>query len=420
MKNNDDSKKNHWKKFKQKLVCTLNKNAEGCSLKSTENFEEENCDFNKTKIGKYAFSKTNRHDKNVKKERILLYARRIFFIFISAILFNFGVLAFLQKSDTIPSGISGIPSLIVFLLNRSNPEISKFFALMYLAANIPLFAIFGFKVKRSFVVLSVLFMIFQIAVNAVLTIKEVETWVNHTFSVSPGWEQMISVEVQPNVFQNYENPNTWPIFMNGIIGSALIGISIAIAWKNGGSTGGTDIIAYYFSTKKKKSVSFVLMIVSFLTSAIFLILFSALHPHTASLAVEFTNVNGKISPVYKVTNNHAVFGMREIMTIFYIFIVNFLVSFIYPKYKKVDIEIFTADPKKILNYLKAINYWHAYTVYTAQSGYTGNPVYKVETTSLLLESKSLIKDLQWIDKSAWIKIKPVVKVNGSFSTEYVE
>ncbi|WAM06880.1 YitT family protein [Mycoplasmopsis cynos] len=49
--------------------------------------------------------------------------------------------------------------------------------------------------------------------------------------------------------------------------------------KAGGSTGGTDIIGYYFSTKAKKSVGPVLSIIGFVTAAIFIVIFEFIKPN---------------------------------------------------------------------------------------------------------------------------------------------
>nr|WP_307926374.1 YitT family protein [Mycoplasmopsis bovis] len=67
--------------------------------------------------------------------------------------------------------------------------------------------------------------------------------------------------------------SSWPIIINGFLGSICAGTSIAIAWKNGGSTGGADIIAYYFSTKKQKSVAGMMFTVNIIATSFFLLVF---------------------------------------------------------------------------------------------------------------------------------------------------
>lgn len=400
-----------------KICCSINKKSKKCELvKKNEIIGEQIVDLNQTKMAQYQYRSINNKDKKVRKQNRILTIRRLFFMFLSALLFNFGVLAFLSKADTIPSGVSGIPTLIVTLL-KDNPEIKKYFALMYLGANIPLLLLFGFRIKRSFVLLTLSFMLFQIVTNFVFTLEPVEKFIKTAFDVAPGWSSRI--ELKPGLI--VDNPNTWPIFINGIIGSLFLGVAIAVAWKNGGSTGGTDIVAYFFSTKKKKSISSILMIVSFTTTLTFLLIFGLVEPHSHSFTIKLVDDGkGGYLQEYALSNSRVIFGMREISTLLYIFIVNTLVGIIYPKYKKVSMEIFTNDPSKVLAYFKTINYWHAYTIYTAKSGYTGNNVYRIETTLLLLESKPIMRDLKAIDSNLWVKIKPVMSIVGRFSTKFVD
>ncbi|WP_029512956.1 YitT family protein [Mycoplasmopsis iners] len=429
------------KKNKKNLLQNANNLAENNATNA-----ENVCDFdvNETEMAKYNWSKINPKNPEVKSQNIKLYARRLFFIFLSALIFNFGVLAFLTKADTIPSGVSGIPTIIIFLVKKAEP----FFAIMYLVANIPLFILFGvkftkvkwtfgknkqhniyffktsFKVKKSFILLTLAFMLFQIVTNIVFTqIPGVKEFISESFNVAPGWTPHIKLVLSDKTTVLVENPTTWPIFINGSIGSFFLGIAIAIAWKNGGSTGGTDLIAYYFSTKKKKSIASILMVVSFITTATFLVIFGILNPHLPAITInDLKNVDkNNIDLIYKQAAGYkTILGMREISTILYILIVNTLVGFIYPKYKKVSLEISCSNPNKVITYLKAIKYWHAYTIYNAKSGYTNQEVYKIETTMLLLETKSIIRDLKRIDNSLWIKIKPVSNIFGSFSTSFVD
>ncbi|OAB48715.1 YitT family protein [Mycoplasmopsis gallinarum] len=393
--------------------------------------ERNYCDIdeellNQTEMNKYNFSKINKNNPEVKKQNIKLYAKRLFFMFISAVLFNFGVLAFLSAANTIPSGVSGIPTLITYMAPVTKP----YFALMYLACNIPLFLIFGFKIKRSFTFLTLSFMLFQILTNIIFTLPEVSGFITKYINVAPGWEKWIKVTNETtNEIMEFQNPTTWPIFINGLIGSTLLGLSIAIAWKNGGSTGGTDIIAFYFSTQKKKSIATILTIISFITTLTFLIIFGTynLTKNHHFIKQEYLNLiaeNGKntliVNNISMSADRVPLIGMSEITTIIYIFVVNTIVAIIYPKYKKVSVSIASSNPNLIIKYLKHINYWHAYSIANNKSGYTGNDVYRIETTMLLFETRAIIRDLKRLDPNIWIQIKPVSKIIGKFSTQFVD
>ncbi|MCS4536907.1 YitT family protein [Mycoplasma sp. CSL7475-4] len=370
------------------------------------------------KMGSYAYDFENPHEKEVKHKRKLQYLQRTFYMFLVAFLFNFGVIVFLQKSETIPSGLSGIPMLITLVWSSTKP----YFAVLYLACNVPLFIVFWRKTKLSFTLHTLEFMLFQIVINFLLTIggeNSVATWSQKVFNIAPGWEQVIEViNEKTGISQKFENPITWPIIANGLIGSVFVGISISLAWKFGGSTGGTDIIAYYFSTKKQKSVSWMLSVFAIVTTIIFLVIFSFARKHyPAAKVIHFADGTQQ----YKVINQRVIIGMRELTTFVYIFVVNGLISILYPKYKKVNVEISCgASFARIVEYFKEIKYWHAYSIFTTESGYTGEKVYKINTTMLLLETKNIIKDLRAIDPNIWISIKPTYQIHGNFNTHYVD
>ncbi|WP_029513489.1 YitT family protein [Mycoplasmopsis primatum] len=426
------------------------------NLKEIEN-DQDNIDLKKyfgddkiwrLRMARYSYDNddANKKRKNVKKRTILLYAKRLFFIFISAIIFNLAVIAFLNRGDTIPSGLSGFPMLAILISkDRGYFELEKYFALLYIGVNLPLLLGFGFKIKKSFTLLTVAFMVFQLFTNMIFTtIPQVKDFIHDYINIVPGWYKLVEIkDANNNLVKIYENANSWPVIINGFIGSIFAGTAIAIAWKNGGSTGGTDIIAYYFSTKKQKSVASVLFAVNLSCSTFFLIVFGLAAPHKEAInlstilnsgSIKFPDSN--ISNINSVTlelmknktfddinryvSHATVFGVREFATILYIMINNVVLNILYPKYKKVSIEISTRNLDIFTNYFKQIKYWHAYTIYTAKGGYSNSDTYVITTAMLYLEAKYFVDDLKIVDPSAWIVVRPIEKVYGSFNTSYVD
>ncbi|BAP01214.1 ABC transporter permease protein [Mycoplasmopsis californica HAZ160_1] len=374
-------------------------------------------DIKDYKMGAHGYKRHKNNNKELKGFKAQRYFIKTFYMFLAAFLFNFGLVVFLRKSETIPSGLSGIPMLISLV----HKETAPYFALMYLAFNIPLFAIFGWRIKRSFSLHTLEFMIFQIIIQFFLTFEFVKGasaagWFEKYFNIAPGWEREITIN--GNL---YENPVTWPILANGLIGSVFVGASIAVAWKFGGSTGGTDIIGFYFSTRRKKSIGVVLSTIAIFTSIVFLLIFAFMKPHANSVKVINDVAEGKNIQYFQTTNEHVFFGMREVTSFVYIGVVNGLVSLLYPKYKKVTMEIACAENFDIvLQYFRDIHYWHAYSIQEHTSGYTGKKVYKLTTTLLVLECKNIIKDLRNLHPRVWISIKPVKLTIGHFDTRYVD
>ncbi|WLP85596.1 YitT family protein [Mycoplasma seminis] len=557
---NEKMKKKIWNEMLYRknnaYYCDINQPSGELSInKEKVNSEEE---YLKYKMGKYLLNNTKNTKKLSFKELVARYWYKVFLLFWAAFVFNFGIHIFLAKSDTIPSGITGIPTILQYLF----PFLTSYFALIYFACNLPLFIIFWKKVKRSFLVLTLVFMLFLQVTNFIFTQHDVHVFLfekisfihndtndftlvfrqkvdgdtvgkgifyvidNHEISslnqagykyqiaplqdvfkyletgkysvttvagtnvpiisqeflstVNP--EDVTKLLKNPNEYGNYllvhdfktdalellpvskvktifdgnlavapfqsvvdflknnqpyeiksipglyelvqgqgvsllpqsalsaltleqanqliwyANGQTWPILLYGCMGAAFIGVGIALSWKAGGSTGGTDIIAYFFSTKYKKSVGGILASVAFCTACLFLIVYGVIKP----------NINGEV------------FGMRELSTFAYLIVTNIVVSILYPKYKKVKLTIISNEPEKVLAYFKLINYWHSYRIVRFKSGYTGKYSFKIETVALLLETKNIVSDLKLVDPNIWISTMSVSDVKGSFNTQYVE
>ncbi|WP_406614233.1 YitT family protein [Mycoplasma corogypsi] len=429
----------------------------------------------KYKMGVYLYN--NKKTKLTFSILVHRYWKRVLLIFLSALLFNIGIQLFLSRGDTIPSGISGIPTILQYLF----PILKPYFALIYLACNIPLFLIFARKSKKSFIYLTLLFMIFQIVINFVLTtdaiqeifLRKIQLVPTKPFNVrnslyttnedtgvglenlnlflkenfyhvqktvlaepnkfdlalnSPLYQAIKQGEItkiinteslktpyleilrghyynlvapiysQEAVMYWYLDGKTWPILIYGCLGALFIGMGVAFSWKAGGSTGGTDIAAYYFSTKSKKSIANILTSVSLLSAIIFLTIYAFIRPNIS----------------------HEYIGMREISTFLYIAVSNVVVNILYPKYKKMRMTIVSNDPQKIIAYFKVINYWHSYRIIRYKSGYTGKYAFQIETVVLLMEIRNLVNDLKVIDPKIWISVEPIYSVIGLFNTQYVE
>ncbi|MFV8418841.1 YitT family protein [Mycoplasma sp. CR] len=446
---NDKVRRKIWKEMVNKKV-NNNFYPVGHDSNSLINTEKVICEeeYLKYKMGKYLLNNTKNTKKLSFKESVKRNWFKFVLLFLAAFVFNFGIHIFLAKSDTIPSGITGIPTILQYLF----PVLRSYFALIYFACNLPLFLIFWKKVKRSFLIYTLVFMLFLQVTNFIFTQHDVHVFlfekinfVHNDFNdykliynndlkelrvieatdtlPSSEWLQVplnkvfdylennvpLTSDIPMNVINSltleqtnqlvwYANGETWPILLYGCIGAAFIGVGIALSWKAGGSTGGTDIIAYFFSTKYKKSVGGILATVAFFTACAFLIIYGFVRP----------NVNGEI------------FGMRELSTFAYLLVTNFVVSLLYPKYKKVKLTIISSEPEKVIAYFKLINYWHSYRLVRFKSGYTGKYSYKIETVALLLETKNIINDLKLVDPNIWISTLSVRSVNGSFNTEFVE
>ncbi|QJG66485.1 YitT family protein [Mycoplasma phocoeninasale] len=389
------------------------------------------------------------------------FPKKMVMIFISAILYNIGISTFLAKAATVATGFSALVQSLTYTVTATAP----YFAYIYLAVNLPIIIIFWRKNSRLFTLLTVYWLIWQVAFQSFLLIPVIhnffdkisiyyvnwyspksENSVNSFRALIPwnvygnyfmklkdfdaiGIEKLNSINVGQtmningiiysyNDIQNikqfletiktgYANP-TWPIIIYTVIGGICAGSAGGIAWKNSASTAGSDFIIYYISRKKKKSVGHVSVIVSLCFASFSILLISILE------------LTGAISANNSKPTNHAAILLRAICTVGYVFLYNFFIELIYPKYKKVKIEIYTKKPDAIIAHFKAINYWHGYNIARMVSGYTNTETVKVETFALYLEQNIIRQEILKADADAWITITKIHNIFGKLNTSKIE
>ncbi|UWV79618.1 YitT family protein [Mycoplasmopsis felis] len=102
------------------------------------------------------------------------------------------------------------------------------------------------------------FMVCQIITNFFFTSKIISQSINEFITFT----------------DSYKPYTNWSDIIYSIVGALFIAFGISLSWKAGGSTGGTDIIAYYFSMKSKKSIGHILSIIGVCSAILFLFIFS--------------------------------------------------------------------------------------------------------------------------------------------------
>ena len=342
------------------------------------------------------------------------FPKKMMFIFLSALLYNIGVAMFLAKAATVASGVSALVQALTYTISKTAP----YFAYIYLALNFPFIIAFWKKNPRIFMLLTFYWLLFLVLIQSFLLIKPVGEffdkisiyYVNWNKDKTK-WNELIPWNVYgkyPNTLittSTWSNP-TWPIIIYAIIGGVCAGAASAIAWKNSGSTAGSDVIVYYVSRVKKRGIGFISTIVALIFAAFSIVLI---------LGIELGGVNKENKPW-----NPGAFLLRVIATIIYIFVYNGLVEILYPKYKKVKIEIYTKKADLIIKHLKEINYWHGYNYSNITSGYNQSNSIKIETLALFLEQSIIKAEIIKIDPEAWITISPIYRIFGLFDTSKVD
>ncbi|MGL5205360.1 MAG: YitT family protein [Metamycoplasmataceae bacterium] len=306
--------------------------------------------------------------------------KRIGFLFIASFFSAFGTVIFLVQANIVPSGVSSISQTLLYFFSYLRPYVT----LIYFALNVPLILFFWRKIKKQFIFLTLLFMLFNSFWGFIL--GEYGQSISNLFVIIKDWD--INLIDTPGY-------STWPIFVYVCLGLLINSVAASAAWKLGASTGGTDIIAYYFSTKSKKNVGTFLWIISILLSF------------------------GAIITLFVSDKYESFFGIRTICSVFYILLSSYIINLLYPKYKKVLVKIDSKKYQEILVELNQ-NYCHAFKIKENISGYTQQKNYTIETVMLVLEYKDFKKQILAIDESAWITRMPIDDLSGNFNYSNVE
>ena len=304
-------------------------------------------------------------------------------IFVAAILYTIGIQMFVQVAGTFSVGLGAFAQLFTMLIKG----LENYFSIIYLIINIPILAFFWKNLKKQFRIKTTAFLLIQAVLGTLFLIPEVkETIIGEIRFTTPNTTDVETIRNQ-----------VWPTFVLALLGGLFVGTSTAIAWKRGGSTAGSDIIVYYFSTKKKQPVGTMMLIISLgimIFSFIVGLIFSKEHRDHWLVVLASTGS--------------------------YIFVSSTIVNIIYPKYSKVKMEIHSSKSKEVIKYLDSLKYNHSFQWSKQVSGYTKKPKDVISTVMLLLEVKDVVKDLKKIDPKIWIMETKIKKVIGQFDTTKVE
>ncbi len=303
-------------------------------------------------------------------------------ITVAAILYSIGLNAFINVAGIFPTGLMAFANLAVYL---SPVNINAFLSLIYLVLNIPLIIFFWKKIRKTYIYKSIFFLIIQALFGLFFLIPELSWFVNNIFL--------------PGKTLEFIRSQGWTILVLSAIGAIIASIGMGLAWKYGGSTGGTDLVTYYFSYKHKKPVGKINIIISLSMVAIsFIISIIANRPDTI----------------------REYWFIVMLGTLVYVFILVTIVDLIYPKYSKVKLEIYSNDSDRITKHLKMIKFPHSWSIVEFQSGYTGQNKKVISTTILLLELRDLIREIAKVDDKVWINVVKVKTNYGAFNTSSVE
>lgn len=288
--------------------------------------------------------------QRLQKKRTLDSVFRTLVVIVSAVIYSFAVVWFLEPAKLLSIGVTAISQVLNRLFALGNIEVP--IGVFSLILNIPL-CVFGYKyVSHRFIIFTVLSVIIQ----SILMLGFIPT---------------------PEFIDGIRDDR---LFL-AIIAGLLSGVGIGIALRYGTSTGGVDIVAQAFNLKKGVSIGVFSMMVNII------------------LAI----VGGIIDKDPTTT----------LYTFIFIIICNIVVDKIHTAYNYLRIDVITSKKEEISQALLT-EIKRGCTIMDVQGAYTKLEkfdVFMVISSYELEHAKNIINE---VDPQAFIMVLPVKRIIGAF------
>ncbi|MCV3753927.1 YitT family protein [Ureaplasma zalophigenitalium] len=188
------------------------------------------------------------------------------------------------------------------------------------------------------------------------------------------------------------------IFVYAIIYAIFDAILISLVYIVGGTSGGTDIISFWYSKKKSKPIGNILTYFNAFTLFIGIILGSFVPACLANK--KFFNVEIFFSP-------------NLVASTLVSIILGIIVNIYFPKNKSLKLEILSKNVDKIVNILHKHDFNNSITVTNSSNLISNKTNQSLEIISLYIEFPSIIQLIRQVDNECLIVIYPIVDIDGS-------
>lgn len=227
-----------------------------------------------------------------------------------------------------------------------------------------------------------------------------------------------------------DSSNVVLIFFYGVIFGLLNTFTSLIIYSLGGSTGGIDWIIFYLSKSKTNIANNFLMYFGFIVT-FFSYLIGTYIPyfhhmynsHECSANLSENGANLVIKAAQAINNkNHVmisnIFGPMFIAATISALTKKFCFSIFYPRFKLVNVKIFTNKILDLRNSLIDSQFPHGFTINKATGGYLLRNQNVIEVICFALELKKIKECTRKIDKKCLIVVTPIKSVDGGMDIRH--
>lgn len=286
-------------------------------------------------------------------------------------------LSIVGKHSLVSGGASGFSQVVTRILSftgmfkaGSGIEENTIISILYIAINIPFLILAWTKIGKKFTIYTLLNVGFSSMFLKIIP----ASWCEIT-----------------NIYTDY--------LARALAGGICTGLGTGIAFAVGSSTGAVDIISLFFAEKKSTSVGKYSMVLN----TIIVVTYTLLH----FIPAEFQNDLAGAAwnqGVHQTT--------MALYTIVYFFVGAKLLDLINIKNKKVELQVFTADP----NMAKVLisGFPHACTLVSGIGGFTGTPRHIIYMVVSKSELNRAIKVMREADPNCFVSVLSTYQVYGKF------
>ena len=300
--------------------------------------------------------------KKYSKKEIILMIKNIFLVIIGTVILAFGTGVFLFPYNIITGGIAGIS----ITLNNLIPE----------------FEILGLNSYDIyvFVVTWGLFLIGLFVLGKSFSLKTLISTIVYSpiFSLSV---RLVESNVLNGFFDISANYGALSVLLGAVFGGAFVGVGCAIAFLGGGSTGGTDIIAFVICKWFKKfrsSVVIFIVDVAVVLAGVFVI---------KDLTLSLLGIASAF--ICAIVIDKLFLGESQA----------FIAQIVSDKYEEINNAIITRLDRTT-------------TILEARGGFSGKNKKVVMVSFTMRQYSTLINIVNIIDKTAFVSIHRAHEING--------
>lgn len=290
-------------------------------------------------------------------------------------------LSIVGKHSLVSGGASGFSQVVTRILSftgmfkaGSGIEENTIISILYIAINIPFLILAWTKIGKKFTIYTLL----NIGFSSMFLKIIPASWCEIT-----------------NIYTDY--------LARALAGGICTGLGTGIAFAVGSSTGAVDIISLFFAEKKSTSVGKYSMVLNTITVLTYTLLHFILSPSDV-IPAEFQAGAAWNQGVHQTT--------MALYTIVYFFVGAKLLDLINIKNKKVELQVFTADPNMVKVLISGFP--HACTLVSGIGGFTGTPRHIIYMVVSKSELNRAIKVMREADPNCFVSVLSTYQVYGKF------